>query len=61
LLRWESIWFPELLDLYLGDQDEALLFMYEEEQTPLPLDVVSVITQFHYSVMDFKTKRCLID
>ena len=48
LLRSESNWFPELLDLYPGDQGEALRFMYREWQSPLPLEVVSVIAQFYY-------------
>ena len=51
LLRSErGNWFPELLDLYPGDQREALRFMFKEWNTPLPLEVIEEIAQFYYSV-----------
>ena len=43
-------WFPELLDLYPGDQGKALRFMFREWNTPLPLEVIEEIAQFYYSV-----------
>ena len=42
--------FPELLDLYPGDEGEALRFMFKEWNTPLPLEVIEEIAQFYYSV-----------
>ena len=51
LLRSEKgNWFPELLDLYPGDEGKALRFMFKEWNTPLPLEVVKEIAQFYYSV-----------
>ena len=51
LLRSEKgYWFPELLDLYPGDEGNALRFMFKEWNTPLPLEVIEEIAQFYYSV-----------
>lgn len=54
LLRSDNIWFPELLAYYPGDQGKALRFMFEEWQSPLPMDVVVFIAKYYYSVSDLQ-------
>merc|ERR1719361_2164568 len=50
LLRTDNIWFPEYLEYYPQGQREALQFMFEEWDTPLPMDVVAFIGQYYYSL-----------
>ena len=58
LLRSEKgYWFPELLDLYPGDEGKALRFMFREWITPLPLEVVEEIAEFYYSVTHLLESR----
>lgn len=52
LLASNRNWFPELFDYYPMNQGPALKFMYEEWETPLPLDVVGIIAKFFYSVFE---------